>query len=94
MKLAEAFVLLRRSLVSATSGSSEGRLASLSSVQVAYDEVHECLGEKTETTLRRFLADGEITINGVTFRTPLSGKRLTLIRAIVANGDLAKLGNK
>ena len=94
MKLAEAFVSLRRSLVSATSGSSEGRLASLSSVQAAYDEVHEYLGEKTETTIRRLLANGEVTINGVTFRTPLSGERLAIIRAIVANGDLAKLGNK
>ena len=91
MKLAEAFVFLRRSLVSATSGSSEVRLASLSSVQAAYNEIYEYLGEKTETTIRRLLADGEITINGVKFTTPLMGKRLAIIREIVANGDLEKL---
>lgn len=91
MKFSDALKKLRRSLVSATSGAAEGRYASLSAVRTAYDEVHEYLGEKTEHTLRKLLADGEIAINGVTFRTPLSGERLALFRAIVANGDLEKL---
>lgn len=92
MKLKYALVKLRRALVSATSGASEGRTASLKAVQSAYSAISEYLGGDTEKTLRKLLADGEVSINGVTFRTPLSGERLALIRAIVANGELSRLG--
>lgn len=94
MKFSDALKKLRRSLVSATSGAAEGRYASLQAVRTAYaeiDEYLEYLGEDTENFLRKLLADGEITINGVKFTTPLMGKRLAIIRAIVANGDLEKL---
>lgn len=91
MKFSDALKKLRRSLVSATSGAAEGRYASLQAVRTAYAEIVEYLGEDTENFLRKLLADGEITINGVKFTTPLMGKRLAIIRAIVANGDLEKL---
>ena len=91
MKLNEAFLSLRRALVSATSGATEGRYASLKAVRTAYAEVKEYLGDETEHTLRNLLAEGEVVINGVTFSTPLSGARLALFRAIVANDDLEKL---
>lgn len=91
MKFSDALKKLRRSLVSATSGAAEGRYASLQAVRAAYAEIVEYLGEDTENFLRKLLADGEITINGVKFTTPLSGERLAIIRAIVTNGDLEKL---
>lgn len=91
MKFSDALKKLRRSMVSATSGAAEGRYASLQAVRAAYAEIVEYLGSDTENFLLKLLADGEITINGVTFRTPLCGARLELIRSIVANGDLEKL---